>query len=547
MSGFNLVDRKWIPVSYTDGTSRTVSLRNMLHDADQIWSLSVGGPDHELPLLRLFGAILLRSHAGCDDPADCWKRQWADNRLDMEPIDAYLDHWHDRFDLYDPIRPFMQTPGLQVAMRPIAGLLLQSEQFGRRFPEHLSPADTAVELIRFQSFDSGGIKPAALHDQRANGGKLMPPAGLMGPATIGRFMAVWPTCRSLARTLLACTPPVDQNGNPTTNDHDLPAWERGILSEEELGGTVDGMADELTLQTRRILIDHDEEGNATGLAGTYGRVVTRDGLNCMEPHCMWDKAGQYPAATMTTQLGKPAWWNLSNIHYGKRKPLALKWTANLADASEPVTLHCMGSLYDQGAKQSQLDHRSITVPAITLTSANTALLVWRTRMAVQAYVRYASVIAVHWTLTDSERLTETTAADLDRFVTRLLRAPEDDSFDTIARLLKQMGNDLRERYPMSNPVPQFKFNATLVDLAKATPDFQNETEKPREAAARKRGRAARPITRHGGMLPDETFKSARQAVDWLHEHGKPTASTTNLYIAVSRKTTAYGYQWSNPE
>lgn len=552
---FNLASRPWIPVTYTDGHRATLSIRDTLHDAGRIrWIDAVRAEEH-LPILRLLAAIIIRANTDADDPIGLWRAQWEADRLDTDPLDRYLDRWADRLDLYDPVRPFLQSPGLQCKIRPASDLHMQIDMFIDTRENQLAPDRAAARLLTLNAFDPGGIKSADPHDARASKGKLLPPPGLRPAGTLGRAYLMWPQYPTLARTLLANSPMVAAGGELTTGPDDLPAWERDPLTTEILGGRPDGIADQLTLQSRRTLLIPDQDGNVTGFMLSYGRVTGLEGLTSLDPHYQWDREGLLPAGVSDQHIGMPLWWALPTVHYGTRMPIAIEWARMLAGDGTPMILHRTAALYRQFAKIITIEHQNLALPTGILADTWAERLAMRAVWAVRAYVRFMADITPRWTPEISLRVLEDTALRLSDTMTRLLQDRPDDAYGTIRRTMRDWADEMCEQHPMRSAAAYMKFLGALNRIGEQDPDpalaggpapAKNSTEKPAagKRPASGRGRAPRPVTRHGGGRPDETFASAKLAVEWLRTNGKPHAAPNGIYLAISKRATAYGYQWS---
>jgi CRISPR system Cascade subunit CasA len=126
--GFDLRDEPWIPVRWVNGSSSRCGLRELLHRAHEIVDLELPVPPAASGLLRILAAMTAR--IACDedgvrlDDEDAaeeittWlevrDRVLAAGRFDPQAVDAYLDEEvpAGRFDLFDPVRPFLQDPRL---------------------------------------------------------------------------------------------------------------------------------------------------------------------------------------------------------------------------------------------------------------------------------------------------------------------------------------------------------------------------------------------------------------------------------------------------
>ncbi|WP_369387173.1 type I-E CRISPR-associated protein Cse1/CasA [Streptomyces sp. CG1] len=126
--GFDLRDEPWIPVRWINGASGRCGLRELFHRAHEIADLELPVPPAVSGLLRILAAMAARIACGVDgarlDDEDVaeeiatWlearEQVLAGGRFDPKAVDAYLDEEvpEGRFDLFDPVRPFLQDPRL---------------------------------------------------------------------------------------------------------------------------------------------------------------------------------------------------------------------------------------------------------------------------------------------------------------------------------------------------------------------------------------------------------------------------------------------------
>lgn len=180
MSGpsFNLVDEPWISVRLRNGPAELVSLRGLFHRSDEIRRISGDLPTQDFAVLRIALAVMYRAIPSDDEIGDIWES----GTLPLNEIDDYLDHWHDRFDLFHTEHPFMQVAGLQSTSgetRPLTILVPDSPGDGalftmRREVPNVSFAEAARWLVHCQAYDFDGIKTGAVDDPRTSGGRGYP-------------------------------------------------------------------------------------------------------------------------------------------------------------------------------------------------------------------------------------------------------------------------------------------------------------------------------------------------------------------------------------
>lgn len=228
---FNLIDEPWIVVRRIEGEADTVSLRTLFAEAPRIRRLAGELPTQDFAVLRIALAVLYRAVAYEIDaaPMIASEELWEAPELPLDRIDDYLDQWHDRFDLFDDTRPFMQVADLASpsGARGDVRLLLPDAPRGdplfnmRSAVDSLTCAEAARWLVHCQAYDFSGIKSGAVGDPRVKGGKGYP----MGIGWAGWLGGVVVEGASLHHTLLLNL--VLEN---EPRDADLPVWEQEPLT-----------------------------------------------------------------------------------------------------------------------------------------------------------------------------------------------------------------------------------------------------------------------------------------------------------------------------
>src|SRR4030042_3783119 len=110
MSTFNLVDEKWIPVRFPDGTRDELGIRDTLLRSGGIAAIEDPSPLVVAALHRFLLAVLYRALEGPTD-IDQAKALFKEG-LPGVKITAYLEKWRDRFWLFDERYPFGQNPNV---------------------------------------------------------------------------------------------------------------------------------------------------------------------------------------------------------------------------------------------------------------------------------------------------------------------------------------------------------------------------------------------------------------------------------------------------
>jgi len=122
---FNLLDEPWIRVINNKCEVREVSLRWALLNAHHYSGLKGELPTQDVAILRILLAVLYRVFLqvdpdGTDIPIqdidqafERWESLWDYGRIPEEPVNSYLDQWHERFWLFHTEYPFFQVPAAE--------------------------------------------------------------------------------------------------------------------------------------------------------------------------------------------------------------------------------------------------------------------------------------------------------------------------------------------------------------------------------------------------------------------------------------------------
>ena len=344
---FDLIEAPWIPVTAA-GVRREVSLREALYSAHEIDGLAVDDP---LQAVAVFRQVLLAAvlHA-LDAPhsIDDWETRYRAGRLDRSKLARYLDEWADRFDLFDPVRPFAQVAELRAGSgetKPVSLIIPQLASgnnvplFSARTedePPSLTPAEAARAVVSAHCWDTAAIKTGAAGDPHVKAGKTT--GNPTGP--LGQLGIVVPTGRSLFETLMLSVPVLPQG----LRQGDHPQWANAtpvgpMWSVREPRG----LLDLLTWQSRRIRLVPDagrvDIRRVVVCAGDRMSILPID----VEPHTPWrmvakPKAGDPPRRPERHQPGRSAWRGLATLvatrqptSEGKSAPNAVTDAAGLAD------------------------------------------------------------------------------------------------------------------------------------------------------------------------------------------------------------------------
>ncbi len=326
---FNLIDEPWLPSVREDGETAVYNLRHILNHAHHIQALVGDSPLETAVLHRLLITIL---HAALQGPRhyDQWDDWWRSPTFDLAKVNAYLDKWHHRFDLFAEERPFYQYPDERVTPNSILNLNHDraSGNNATLFDHHtdaegetLTPAQAARALITFQHFGlAGPCNPKY---------KLYFTDGTCGGGIIFLIEG-----DNLKETLLLNLQRYEKIPSPIQDD--VPTWalDDPFLLERELPF---GYLDYLTWQNRRILLLPEQA--ATGetvvrqITMAPGLRLAGSQLDPMKHYRADDKLGH---VAMSLSENKVLWRDSSvlftfhpQIEGNDRPPTTFAWLSRL--------------------------------------------------------------------------------------------------------------------------------------------------------------------------------------------------------------------------
>ena len=250
---FFLTDEQWIfAVSAENGLAQEYSIRHLLERAHLLKELSANSPLMLAAILRLLLAVLYRATVPEGQKLDKsrWKEIWMQQQLPMDTVNAYLDKWKPRFDLFDKEYPFFQVGGMKVkdskGADNISGLhYLASDLDCQPHPIVLIPAQAARYLVAAQSYTLGGTlqRLAVLGDESFY-------THSSNPATLVEGAALWLSGETLFETLMLNLAPQSRGSQ------DAPCWELDSYWEyrDKDHDKAFGAMDAFTWQSRFILL-----------------------------------------------------------------------------------------------------------------------------------------------------------------------------------------------------------------------------------------------------------------------------------------------------
>ena len=303
---FNLLDEPWIIVLNFDGSTEKVSLIDALARAAEFRGLAGELPTQDAAILRLLLAVLhtvIARYGPSDDESEhgpimtskqalrYWDTLWKQKSFPMQTIRKYLDKYHDRFYLFDPEHPFFQVKepynGTEFSVSKLNGEISESGNKVRIFAPQkadrkLEYDEAARWLIHLNAYDDSAVMKAK--DKKDAESKESPGSGWLGK--IGLVMA---DGDNLFETL-TLNMVLLREGTSTRWEDECPIWE---VNDEKLHKRrkipyPQNLSELYTLQSRRIKIRRDDNGDITGYVMTSGDFFDAENM-FTEQMTLWKK------------------------------------------------------------------------------------------------------------------------------------------------------------------------------------------------------------------------------------------------------------------
>jgi CRISPR system Cascade subunit CasA len=288
MSRFNLIDEKWIPVRYPDGTRDELGIQATLLQSKRIITIEDASPLIVAALHRFLLAVLYRALEGPTD-IDQAKALFKTG-IPSNKIEAYLKKWRDRFWLFDEKYPFGQIPSFEPkTWRAWTALAAENNADNAKVlfdhvdvaaPGTITEAAVTRWMLATQTFSVSCGKSELSHT---------------GTAPSATATIVLPLGQNLQDTLLFCLVP--QISEVLLND--FSQWERNPESVDDLvqsfQRSASGIADRYTWRTRSIRLMANNCGGVEKLAFASGvGCSSNDQLDPMLGYRIDDKYGKLP-------------------------------------------------------------------------------------------------------------------------------------------------------------------------------------------------------------------------------------------------------------
>ncbi len=356
---FNLLDEPWIPVRFVDGAIGKVGLLECFAQATRIRGVAEASPPN---LIALYRQLLAVMHRALTASVGTWKDKdravWFREGLPQGAMQAYLEHWRERFWLFHPETPFMQVAALATAeetrdkVKPWTQISLASacgaapvlfDHAVDNAPTAISAGAACIELLGFLQFTTGGLVKVVRGSDNA------------GP--LANTAAILPFGATLQETLLLAIQPCNEFV-------DLPAWEQQPPSIQSLRADArltTGSNDRYTRLSRAVLFLPYEQGYVHHLRFAAG-LALKDDPNAPDPMASY-RVVKEGLVRLTFREGRAFWRDLP----------VLVPDADGAYTRAAAVLSYAGNL--RGALDEGLDEQTLLVTG--LASDQAKLLRWR--------------------------------------------------------------------------------------------------------------------------------------------------------------------------
>ncbi len=375
-SSYNLLTEDWIPTMRADGGVQLVGVRRALYQAHELGDIRCMSPLSTAALTRILLAVLYRACG--PQTMDEWEEMLLAGRFPEERVTRYLDDWHERFDLFSPTRPFMQTPGLSMGHAGSLAQLAAETAAGNTptlfdhttdaLPRPALPAEAARLLVTAQAFALGFGKAG---NAIVDGTTIQRP--YFADAICLRGVTLWLSGASLFETLMLNLVPFprDATGRPEWERPDpLESCDR-LTGKERISRLAEGPADRYAWTSRLLLLIQEDDGTVQRAYFTQGREADKVGRDPMKAYTASKEEGVY---AIGLNASKAAWRDLTayletgNLGCQILQHAASQTDAGVLERGAAMALNVVGLATDPGkaGKFVMWRHDRVSVPAAIL-------------------------------------------------------------------------------------------------------------------------------------------------------------------------------------
>lgn len=337
MSRFSLIDEKWIPVRYRDGTRDELGIRDTLLRSKEIASIEDASPLVVAALHRFLLAVLYRALEGPTDIVQA--KELFKSGLPGEKITAYLEKWRDRFWLFDKKYPFGQNPNVpRDELEPWTKLTAEFnastnkvlfDHTNTKVPGFREEGECARWLLAGMSFAISGGR------------------GYYPSPSPNAIMCI-PLGRCLSQTLIYNLTPY---ANRAVMEADTAQWERDPVSFPlpVPKRTIAGFSDRYTWQSRLVLLEESATRGVERMrfVAGYGFENPENILDPMQPHRVIPEKGVMP---IRFREGRATWRDFDALLPDAEglAPMTIQHSLRLAGSNAeaiPVAVLILGLSY----------------------------------------------------------------------------------------------------------------------------------------------------------------------------------------------------------
>ncbi|MGW4646979.1 type I-E CRISPR-associated protein Cse1/CasA [Kitasatospora sp. NPDC004289] len=414
---FNLFDEPWIPVRWLPAAGPAgshppeVGLRELLLRAHEIEQIAIAVPPALSALYRVLYAITARTtgldEAYKDDEDDDWSERrdalteqaGGAGRIDPARVEAYIENWHHRFDLFDPERPFLQDPRLArqcdpantagvdklITTRPAGNNHAWFQHVDSASPDLPTPAQAILHLLVWHYYGPSGRCSSRTVDGVSAANSTAGP--LRGS------LSYHPEGTSLFETLLAGLPEPGQDDDPAT---DLCPWEQEELPHPiKAPLALRGPCSGLTARSQHaLLLVPAEDGRRVQDAFITWAWHTGKVPRVGDPYLIWQTSKEGNPYPRPADAHRALWRDLDALLLkhppGSAKPQQPDVFRTAVEVSEYLRVRALGFEQDGQAKDITFVDAT-TPPVLELAEKDDdegqAVMVGRLRVAGELYGR----------------------------------------------------------------------------------------------------------------------------------------------------------------
>lgn len=251
---FDLLKEPWIACETLAGTRVVLGIADVLTRAHELAAVNDESPLVTAATYRMLLAIVDQAYTPKNRAE--WLALWNAKELPRQALEAYLERWQGRFDLFHPDRPFLQVARLDRVLKEAKGK--DAERISAwRFVMEMSTYSSHVHLLEPEPEERNWLDPeqaarALLSFMAyASGGRIQNEAESWSGGNVRGGAAILVRGRTLRETLVLNTVARDKR-----EKDDVPPWQRD-REISRLERPAVGPTDVLVWPSRRVQVFPD--------------------------------------------------------------------------------------------------------------------------------------------------------------------------------------------------------------------------------------------------------------------------------------------------